>query len=104
MTEIERLARLEEQTRGQDRQISLIFRKLDELPDKLITDFEKLINKIERRLDGRNSVCERRSEEIRELQNFRTKLETFGKFWLVVGGGIWTILMLAVNFFLNHYL
>lgn len=104
MTEIERLARLEEQARGQDRQISLIFRKLDELPDKLISDFEKLISKIERRLDGRNTICERRSDEIRELQNFRARLETFWKFWALVGGAIWTLIMLALNLILNKYL
>lgn len=104
MTENERLARLEEQTRGQDRQISLIFRKLDELPEKLIGDFEKLVSKIERRIEGRNNVCEQRSDEIRELQNFRTRVETFGKFWLVVGGGIWTLTTLVLNFLLDKYL
>ncbi len=104
MSEIERLARLEEQSRGQDRQISLIFRKLDELPEKIMTDFEKLIGKIERRLDSRNTVCERRSEEIRELQNFKTKLETFWKFWVVIGGAIWTVVVLALNLILRKYL
>lgn len=87
-TQIERLARLEEQGKNQSEVIKSLLKKIDLLPDRISDKMDLKMKEINNHFLRRETFCREQNLRLTNLEKFKIKFETGWK-WVA---GIVTIL------------